>query len=840
MHGTPLAIALLVAVLAPLAGAIVSGLFLRNAPKKAVSLVSVSAVFVSFVAAAIAYVGLDEGSLRFEGYRWFTIPLGGGQGVPIEFALSMDALSGMMAVMVAGIATLIHLFSVGYMAEEESYARYFAYLNLFTFAMQLLVLAANLPLLFVGWEGVGLCSYLLIGFWHQNLAYEAAARKAFIVNRVGDVAVLVGMFLVASLTGTLDFEALSQRAGVFDVPAFGVLGMTAATAVSLLFFWGATAKSAQIPLYVWLPDAMAGPTPVSALIHAATMVTSGVYLSARMSPIFVKSSAALTVILLVGAATALLAGLVALTQDRMKKVLAFSTVSQLGFMFAAVGVGAFSAAMFHVFTHAFFKALLFLGAGSVMHAVHAHGDAELDRLGGLRKALPVTSLTFLVGALSLAGVPLLAGFFSKEQILHALFGAAGNAQLAAGGVAVSIPSWAATTAIVFLALAALSTAFYSLKLYLRTFTGEPRHDAEPHEGGLEMKLPLVLLAVGAVLAGYLWLPAEGLERFAESLRAVVRDALPVEAHGGALPMIVGLGALAIGAGLAVALYKGKAEDPLPAKLGAFYRAAYQNFGVDALYDRLFVRPVAAISRFVRSFDFETIDGLFVGIPSGLATVGSKAVRQLQGSTVHSHALGMVVGLVLVFGYFGYPRLEVTIRHEGARTVLEVPPSFGYSYRVDFGGDGTYETGDFRADLTALAVPPSAAKKDRVVLLVHREPLDSEPVEVWLDEHPRELGERELGADFIPPGARGALPIMAWIEDGAVKLRTNLPGDEPEERELRPGQSHRIGAARLVATGVAFARVEVKNAFGHVTVQELEFPFRGRARTAVRGGSRRIP
>src|SRR5690606_20534564 len=248
-------------------------------------------------------------ALRFEGYRWFTLPLGGAHGVPLELALSMDALSGMMAVMVAGIATLIHLFSVGYMSEEKSYARYFAYLNLFTFAMQLLVLAANLPLLFVGWEGVGLCSYLLIGFWHQNLAYEGAARKAFIVNRVGDVAVLVAMFLVASLTGTLDFAQLAERAGVFDVPAWGASGLTAATVVTLLLFWGATAKRAQIPLYVWLPDAMAGPAPVAALIHAATMVTSGVYLAARMSPVFVKSRGALTVILLVGASTALLAGL---------------------------------------------------------------------------------------------------------------------------------------------------------------------------------------------------------------------------------------------------------------------------------------------------------------------------------------------------------------------------------------------------------------------------------------------------------------------------------------------------------------------------------------------------
>jgi hypothetical protein len=406
---------------------------------------------------------------------------------------------------------------------------------------------------------------------------------------------------------------------------------------------------------------------------------------------------------------------------------------------------------------------------------------------------------------------------------------------------VSVPPWAAWTAIVLLALATLSTAFYVFKLYLRTFSGEPRQapETEPHEGGLTMTLPLVVLAVGAVAAGYLWLPAPGLDFFAQSLRAVTRDALPAAEHGGLLPMAVGTTAMLVGVGLAFMLYKGQADDRLPTMLGKAYGLAARNFGVDALYDRLFVRPVGAVSRFARSFDLQTLDALFVGVPSRLAETGAFIITRLQGGALHMHALGVVFGLVLLFGFFGYPRLDVTVRTDRGQTFLEMPATFGYAYRVDFGADGTYETGDeFRTDLGAVSVPPSAAAEGRARLLVYNELVDAEPREVRLDASPRPLGETELGLAYLPRAARGELPIMAWIEDGAVRLRTNLPAEVEAERVLPIGRSHQIGAARLVVAAVVPVRVEVKNAFGHVTRQELEIALRTRARRVERKGERR--
>lgn len=837
MGDSTLSILLLLTVLSPLAGAIVSGAFGSKLPRTAISAVAVGSITLSFVFAAIAYAAIGAGeALVYEGYRWITIPLSGGREVPIEFALRMDALSGMMTVMVTGIAALIHLFSTGYMSEERSYARYFAHLNFFTFSMLILVLASNLPLLFVGWEGVGLASYLLIGFWHSNLAYEAAARKAFIMNRIGDLAVLVAIFIIVQTAGTLDFTEINASVALFDAAAIDGLSMTKATLLALLLFWGCTAKSAQIPLFTWLPDAMAGPTPVSALIHAATMVTSGVYLAARMSPVFVSSSTALTVILLVGALTALVAGLVAVSQNQMKKVLAFSTVSQLGFMFAAIGVGAFSAALFHVLTHAFFKALLFLGSGAVMYAVGADGDAHLDQLGGLRKKLTVTAISFLIGVVALAGIPLTAGFFSKDQILHAVFGVASGEALAAGDRAIEIPGWAGVAALTMLLIAAIATAFYAFKLYLRTFEGEPRSQVEPKAVGRSMTLPLVVLAVGSIAAGYLWLPVEGMEYFAESLRASVLDALPVEGGGGMLAMILGTAAALLGLGIAFGMYRGATEDPLPNKLGKANELLMANLGIDTLYRRVFIAPFGAISRFVRSFDRETVDALFVAIPALVARGGAWAVTRLQSGVVHAQGTLIAVGVLLLFGFYFYPRLSYEVIHEGGSSAILLPESYGTRYRVDLDGDGRYELGaeGFESGPQRIQIANAHAVEGEYRLLIY--PADrgaDEPIEIALSGSPTMLTERQLGSHYLPKGARGSRPVVVYQSEEGVRIRTNLP-DEDGERTLLPGRQTLIGTTRLYLAPLARVRIEAENAFGHVTTETAEIALRGRS-----AGSRRV-
>ena len=398
---------LVLIVVLPILGAIVNGLWLKPEDKKTVSFLAPGLVGLAFLMACCNFGllvmqksnGVVDPRLSFTLYEWFSLS-NGGTNVPINVTLTMDSLSGLMTLVVTGIGTLIHIYSLGYMSEEKSYNRFFAYLNLFTASMLILVLASNIPLMFVGWEGVGLCSYLLIGFWYENPDYAKAGRKAFVANRVGDLGVLIGMFTLFAAVGSFEFETINQAATVTPQAfqrTFAAPGVTAtiATIAGVFLFLGVTGKSAQVPLYVWLPDAMAGPTPVSALIHAATMVTAGVYLMCRLSPVFLLSETAMTLIAVVGTITAFLAATIAVVQREMKKILAYSTVSQLGFMVAACGVGAFSAGFFHVFTHAFFKACLFLGAGSVMHAVHAHGDADIFKLGGMKKPPPGDALDLL-------------------------------------------------------------------------------------------------------------------------------------------------------------------------------------------------------------------------------------------------------------------------------------------------------------------------------------------------------------------------------------------------------------------------------------------------------------
>ena len=510
-------------VLLPLCGAIINGFFGRRpgVAKGLVSTVAVGTVAASFLLALYCFTILvfaEDGhpsAITYDLYRWFSIYVGETE-IPVNVRFTMDHLSGIMTVMVTGIASLIHLYSTEYMGEDPSYPRFMTYLNLFTASMLILVLGSSLPVMFVGWEGVGLCSYLLIGFWWENPAYAAAGRKAFVVNRIGDFGVLIGIFLLVSAGHSFEFAELNASAveyGQRQVELGGMpIGVTIAGAAAFFLFIGCTGKSAQLPLYVWLPDAMAGPTPVSALIHAATMVTAGVYLCCRLSPVFMMSESVMAMIAVVGAATALLGASIGVVQTQMKKILAYSTVSQLGFMFAAVGMGAFAAGIFHVFTHAFFKACLFLGAGSVMHAVHAHGDADIRWLGGMKKFMPKTRATFLISCLAIAGFPLTSGFFSKDEILF--------------GALEGVPHLGYVGYVVFgmLAVAAFLTAFYMFRLYFLTFEGEFRggsapdaaaadphghgddHHAEPHESGDAVTIPLMVLAAGALVVGFLGLP----------------------------------------------------------------------------------------------------------------------------------------------------------------------------------------------------------------------------------------------------------------------------------------------------------------------------------------------
>ncbi len=595
-------------VLLPLCGAIINGFFSRGASKGMVSFVALATVATSFLMSLYCFVSLlplgggEDGAgeaganarLMLDAWRWFSVDVGGTE-VPVRVRFVMDHLSGIMAVMVSGIASLIHLYSTEYMGEDESYPRFMTYLNLFTASMLILVLGSNLPLMFVGWEGVGLCSYLLIGFWWTNPAYAAAGRKAFVVNRIGDFGVLIGTFILLAYTRTFEFSEINaaiEGVGLrsLDVGE-GAIGVTIATAAALFLFIGCTGKSAQLPLYVWLPDAMAGPTPVSALIHAATMVTAGVYLCCRLSPVFMMSPTAMATIAVVGTLTALLGASIGLVQNQMKKILAYSTVSQLGFMFAAVGCGAFAGGFFHVFTHAFFKACLFLGAGSVMHAVHAHGDADIRYLGGMRKFMPKTYATFGISCLAIAGFPLTSGFFSKDDIL---FGALeawhhwGSAEATAGF------AWVGLFVFVGLALAAFLTATYMFRLFFLTFWGSFRgghapeahgdhggehghdHEVEPHESGDAVTIPLMVLAAGALLAGFLGLPhwmglpnwwAHWLTGEGESVGAVARFMAHAAAegeHAHEAPGWLGPAAMAVGSlvglggmGLAYAWYAHK-------------------------------------------------------------------------------------------------------------------------------------------------------------------------------------------------------------------------------------------------------------------------------------------
>jgi NADH-quinone oxidoreductase subunit L len=618
--------------LIPLLGSAVNLFWGRALGRKNAGVLACAAVGASFALAAYIFWQLSPtGVFRDSVYTWIE-----SGAFKVNLAFQVDALTAVMLLIITGIGFLIHLYSLGYMGHDDDEVRFFVYLNLFIFFMLVLVMGDNLLLLFVGWEGVGLCSYLLIGFWYQDVNNTIAGNKAFIVNRIGDFGFILGILLLVTELArqgiwTLDFAELQKHAQLLSPTLIG--------AITLLLFVGATGKSAQIPLFVWLPDAMAGPTPVSALIHAATMVTAGVYMTARLHFLFALAPATLVLIAWIGAATALFAATIALTQNDIKKVLAYSTVSQLGYMFLAVGMGAFGAAIFHVFTHAFFKACLFLGSGSVIHALG--GEHDMRKMGGLKAHMPTTYWTYVIATLSISGIPLTAGFFSKDLILWQAFS---HGAMVLWGIGV---------------LTAGLTAFYMFRQLFMVFHGECRAEAHAqahlHESPAVMTLPLIVLAVGAIFTGWLGAP-EYLwgSRWDDWLQPMF--GAPDVHHGGGaaseiLVTVLTLAVVAAGIYQAYAKY-GKAALTFDRGTGnLLYRLSLNKFYIDELYDFIFVRPFTACARFFANFiDPWAIDGTVNGVAAtvrGLAWIW----RGIQTGNVQHYVAGFLIGTLALLAYY---------------------------------------------------------------------------------------------------------------------------------------------------------------------------------------------
>ena len=638
----------------PFAGAAINGLLGKWFPKWLVTLVALGAPLASLIIALGCLWEYSQGNSQGSGeafeqtkYMWTT----GELSIPVAFLL--DRLSAVMLFVVTFVGFLIHVYSAGYMAHEEGYRRYFSYLNLFMAAMLILVLGNNYLVMFVGWEGVGLCSYLLIGFYYDQPFPPYAGKKAFIVNRIGDFAFLVGMFALFAQLGSLTYHdvlpKIAANPGLVTTGTY-MLGMPLASFVALCFFIGAMGKSAQIPLYVWLPDAMAGPTPVSALIHAATMVTAGVYMVVRSNVIYQLAPGISLFVAVIGAATAIFAATIGIAQTDIKKVLAYSTVSQLGYMFLAAGLGAYSAALFHVVTHAFFKALLFLGSGSVIHAMG--GEQDMTKMGGLKKWMPSTRWTYLIGAAAISGVPLLSGFFSKDEILHA---AAANGHWVLWAVGL---------------ITAGLTACYMFRSYFLTFEGTFRgtHEQEHHlhESPPSMTIPLWILAVGAVLSGYVGLPKvlSEVNRFHDWLEPVIAHpaglaAAEREMSTGAEWALILFTTLVAAAGIYLAwqiyggqngLAKGRAWA---ARFPRVHRQLVNKYYVDEDYDAVIVRPLAALSRFFwKVVDTFVIDGA-VNAGAFLTELTGDVGRFTTTGNVRNYALYFFLGVILLFGWIAF-------------------------------------------------------------------------------------------------------------------------------------------------------------------------------------------
>jgi len=627
----------------PLVAAAFNGVVGKRLSKKAVGLVGVGAVAASFVISLGAFLQMlvqPEDALPIVTHYFIWIQSGGFQA---DFGFQLDHLSGLMILIVTGVGFLIHVYSIGYMHDDPGYYRYFAYLNLFMFSMLMLVLANNYLLMFVGWEGVGLCSYLLIGFWFTRKSAADAGKKAFVVNRVGDFGFLLAALFIFWTFGSVDYQRVFERAAALPPEPLGEVGIV--TVICLLMFVGATGKSAQIPLYVWLPDAMEGPTPVSALIHAATMVTAGVYMVARSAALFSHAHGALLVVATIGAGTAIFAASIGLVQTDIKRVLAYSTVSQLGYMFLACGVGAYAAGIFHLMTHAFFKALLFLGAGSVIHG--AGGLQDIRKMGGLRRRMPWTFSMFLVGTIAIAGIPPLAGFFSKDMILWSAWNS---------------PNYGKIFWTVGLITAAF-TSFYMFRLLILTFCGNARYTQDEvhhvHESPPSMLIPLSILAVFSIVAGFAGAPpALGGHNIIESFLADSSHNAASAEHGGAalegLLMAASVGAAL--AGLAVAYLFYIARPELPGRVAAGADAMYSilkgKYYVDEIYDAVIVWPIVRTAReflwrFVDSF---VIDGTVNGF-GDMIRGAARGLRRMQSGYVRAYAGWILLGGILVAVWF---------------------------------------------------------------------------------------------------------------------------------------------------------------------------------------------
>jgi len=628
--------------LLPLIGFLVIGLGRNSLPKSFVGTLGSGVVLLSFLLSCVVFFevyqarqGGGAGIFTVTLFNWFQV---GALTIPMSFLI--DPLSAIMLLIITGVGFLIHLYSIGYMKGDSRFSTFFSFLNLFIFLMLILVLASNYLVMFIGWEGVGLCSYLLIGFWFKNPAFASAAKKAFVMNRIGDLGFLLAVILIFTAFGTVEFG------GVFQKAAGMPLGDVTLLLITILLFVAATGKSAQIPLFTWLPDAMAGPTPVSALIHAATMVTAGIYMIARSNILFSLSPITMQLIAVVGLCTAIMAAAIAISQNDIKKVLAYSTVSQLGYMFLGLGVGAFTGAFFHVITHAFFKALLFLGAGSVIHAM---GDEQdMRHMGGLKKHLPITFITMLIATIAISGIPPLSGFFSKDEILAHAF--AENQLLWVGGF-----------------IGALFTAFYMFRLLFLTFYGTFRgtevQQKHLHESPSSMTVPLVILAVLAAVGGLINIPEAlgGNQGLAAFLEPVFADS--VQRLGDfhlthrmeyILMAVSGLSAI-IMAVLAYRTYVSKAvvPDSDAAHRDFFERLSYHRFYVDEIYDTCIVKPLDTLSIFAfRFIDKLGIDGIVNGFARSIGESG-KGIRLLQGGNVGFYLFLMVVGIIalLLYGFY---------------------------------------------------------------------------------------------------------------------------------------------------------------------------------------------
>ncbi|GAB2795062.1 NADH-quinone oxidoreductase subunit L [Rhabdobacter roseus] len=621
--------------LLPLIGFLINGIGFRRIPRGAVGIIGSLAALGSFAVSVVVLMAFKEAGSTPQVVSLFDWISVGELSIPFSFQI--DQLSLLMLMIVTGVGSLIHVYSAGYMKEDEGFGKFFAFLNLFLFFMLLLVMGSNYVIMFIGWEGVGLCSYLLIGFWNKNTDYNNAARKAFIMNRIGDLGFLLGIFTIIGTFGSVEFTEVFRQATGLPV------GDPVVVVITLLLFVGATGKSAQIPLFTWLPDAMAGPTPVSALIHAATMVTAGIYMVIRSNVLFTLAPATLEVVAIIGTATALLAASIGLLQNDIKKVLAYSTVSQLGYMFLALGVMAYSASMFHVITHAFFKALLFLGAGSVIHAMS--GEQDIRFMGGLRKKLPITFITFLIGTIAIAGIPPFAGFFSKDEILAHAF--EHNKVLWVLGL-----------------LGSIMTSFYMFRLLFLTFFGSFRGTHEQahhlHESPTSMTLPLIVLAVFSALGGFMGVPevlggTHQLATFMSPLYEGARQVNPAAFAATTLShseeyLLMGISVVAalVAALAAYVVYVRRDSVPAPEtqERPALQRVIYHKYYIDELYDAVFVKPIRTLSALLFSFGEFFID-LVVNGTGTLVKVLSGQLRRTQTGSTGYYIFAMVVGIVLI-------------------------------------------------------------------------------------------------------------------------------------------------------------------------------------------------